>query len=61
MANSDRTGGSMKDAKGDLKKAAGEFLGDRELKREGNADKAEGKVQKAFGKVRDAIRGRDDV
>jgi uncharacterized protein YjbJ (UPF0337 family) len=61
MANSDRTAGSMKDAKGDLKKAAGEFLGDRELKREGNADKAEGKLQKGFGKIRDMFRGRRDV
>jgi uncharacterized protein YjbJ (UPF0337 family) len=59
VANSDTTKGSFKDAKGDLKKAVGEVTGDRQLKDEGNADKAEGKIQKGIGKLRDVVRGKD--
>ncbi len=60
VANSDTTKGSFKDAKGDLKKAVGEVTGDRQLKDEGNADKAEGKIQNLVGGIKDALTGDKD-
>lgn len=47
--------GRMKESKGDIKKAAGEALGDEDLKREGQADETKGKVDKAAGKVQEGI------
>ena len=52
--------GEADEAKGRVKKAAGELTGNKDLKREGDVDKASGKVKKATDKVadkaRDAIR-----
>ena len=39
------------EAKGRIKKAAGELTGNKDLKREGDVDKASGKVKKATDKV----------
>lgn len=52
--------GEGDEAKGRMKKAAGELTDDEELKREGEVDKAEGKVKdftdKAADKARDATK-----
>jgi len=42
------------EAKGRVKKGAGELTGNKDLKREGDVDKASGKVKKASGKVKKA-------
>lgn len=44
------------EAKGRVKKAAGELTGDKDLKREGDIDKASGKVKKGTDKVADKVR-----
>jgi uncharacterized protein YjbJ (UPF0337 family) len=41
------------EAKGRIKKAAGELTGDDELKREGTVDKASGKMKDAVGDMAD--------
>ena len=56
--NEDRLKGSMKEAKGNIKEAAGKALGDEKLKREGQADQVEGKVQNAVGGIKDALKGK---
>jgi uncharacterized protein YjbJ (UPF0337 family) len=52
--------GSVDDAKGRMKEAAGDLTGDEDLKNEGKVDKASGKVKDAVGgtadKVKDALR-----
>jgi uncharacterized protein YjbJ (UPF0337 family) len=53
-----RTEGIGKQAKGAVKEAAGDVLGDAKLKTEGKADKAAGKVQNAVGGVKDAVKGK---
>lgn len=45
--------GTLDDAKGRAKKAAGELTGDQRLKDEGTVDKATGKVKDAVGGVAD--------
>jgi uncharacterized protein YjbJ (UPF0337 family) len=45
--------GTTDEAKGRLKKAAGELTGDEELKDEGRVDKASGKVKGAVGDAAD--------
>ena len=54
--------GAVDNAKGNLKEAAGDLTGDKDLKNEGKVDQAEGKakdaVEGASDKVKDAI-GRD--
>ena len=52
----DRVAGAAKQAKGNLKEAAGKVTGDEKLKAEGKADKVEGKVQNAFGGLKDKAR-----
>jgi len=54
--NEDRMKGSMKEAKGNVKEAAGKATGDEKLKREGQADQVEGKVQNTVGGVKDAVK-----
>ncbi len=54
--DSDRTEGSMKKMRGDLKEGAGNLLGDEKLKREGQSDQAEGKLQNAWGGLKDKAR-----
>ncbi len=52
----DRISGTMDQAKGALKDAAGKVTGDTKLQAEGKADKAAGKVQSAVGGAKDAAR-----
>jgi uncharacterized protein YjbJ (UPF0337 family) len=52
--------GTIDEAKGRLKEAAGDLTGDQELKDEGKVDRATGKVKDAVGdaadKVKDVLR-----
>ncbi len=52
----DRIEGSLTQAKGAVKEAAGKVTGDTKLQAEGTADKAAGKAQNAVGGVKDAAR-----
>ena len=52
----DRMKGSMKEAKGNIKEAAGKALGDEKMKREGQADQVEGKVQNVVGGIKDSVK-----
>jgi uncharacterized protein YjbJ (UPF0337 family) len=45
--------GSIDEAKGRAKEAAGDLTGDRDLKDEGKVDRASGKVKDAVGGVAD--------
>jgi uncharacterized protein YjbJ (UPF0337 family) len=55
--------GTVDEAKGRLKEAAGDLTDDKSLKNEGKVDKASGNVKDAVGgaadKVKDAISGKD--
>jgi uncharacterized protein YjbJ (UPF0337 family) len=51
--------GKTDEAKGRVKKAAGELSGDDELKREGTIDKASGKLKQGVEKAKDAVKGDD--
>lgn len=52
----DRVEGAANKAKGKLKEAAGELVGDEKLKAEGRLDQMRGKVQNAVGSVKDTMR-----
>ena len=52
----DRMKGSLKEAKGNIKEAAGKATGDEKLKREGQSDQVEGKVQNVVGGIKDSIK-----
>lgn len=54
--NKDRIAGIAKQAKGALKEAAGNALGDAKLVAEGKDDQTLGKVQNAIGGVKDALK-----
>jgi uncharacterized protein YjbJ (UPF0337 family) len=54
----DRIKGSVEQAKGSAKEAAGKVLGDKKLETEGTTEKAAGKVQNAIGGLKDAVRGK---
>ena len=56
----DRIKGSAKEAKGNIKEAAGKALGDEKMKREGQADQVEGKVQNVVGGIKDSIKDQQD-
>jgi len=56
----DRIKGVVQQAKGNIKKAVGELMGDAKLKTEGEADKIEGKVRNAVGSAKDAIRQQNE-
>ena len=43
------------DAKGRVKEAAGDLTGDKDLKREGSADRAAGKVKEEADNVKDKV------
>ena len=47
-------------AKGAIKEDAGKVGGDKEMQREGKADKAKGEMHKAAGNVKDAARNTAD-
>ena len=46
------------EGKGKLKKAAGELTDDKDLKREGEADKVGGKLKDGIDKVKDTATGK---
>ena len=48
--------GFAEKTKGVIKEGAGKISGDKEMQREGKADKAKGDVHKAAGDVKDAAR-----
>jgi uncharacterized protein YjbJ (UPF0337 family) len=52
----DRTKGTAKQVKGNVKETAGKVTGDKKLEFEGKTDKAAGSVQKNIGKAKDAAR-----
>ncbi|HEX2016664.1 MAG TPA: CsbD family protein [Solirubrobacteraceae bacterium] len=56
--------GSIDDAKGRLKQAAGDLTGDQDLHNEGKVDRASGsvkdKVDEVGNKLKDAVRGDRD-
>jgi len=52
----DRTEGSAKIAKGNVKEAIGKVTRDAKLQADGKTDKAEGEVQNAIGGVKDVVR-----
>ncbi len=52
----DRVAGVAKEAKGAIKEAVGNVVGDAKLQSDGKADKAAGKVQNALGGVKDSLR-----
>jgi uncharacterized protein YjbJ (UPF0337 family) len=54
--NKDRVEGSIRQAKGSVKSAAGKMVGDSKLEAEGKADKAVGKVQNTIGGIKDSLR-----
>ena len=56
MANEDQAKGKGKDLGGKIKEEAGDLTGDKDLKREGQADQAEGKVQKTFGDAKENLK-----
>jgi uncharacterized protein YjbJ (UPF0337 family) len=45
--------GSMDDAKGRVKEAAGDLSGDEDLKSEGKVDRASGKIKDTVGGIAD--------
>ncbi len=52
----DRVEGSMHQAKGAVKEAAGKVTGDKKTQAEGTTEKAAGKVQNTAGGAKDAVR-----
>ena len=54
----DRIKGTVVQAKGAVKEAAGKVTGDAKLEAEGKADKLAGKVQNAVGGLKDTLRGK---
>jgi uncharacterized protein YjbJ (UPF0337 family) len=52
----DRIEGAAKKAKGSIKLAVGNVMGDAKLQVEGKAEQAEGTIQNAVGSARDAAR-----
>jgi uncharacterized protein YjbJ (UPF0337 family) len=54
----DRIEGVAKQAKGNIKEAAGKVTGDAKLEAEGKSDKVAGKIQNAVGGAKDALRGK---
>ena len=49
--------GTIDDAKGRAKEAAGDLTGDEDLKNEGKVDRASGKVKDAVGGIADKAKG----
>jgi len=56
--NKDTVEGSVTDAGGKLKEAAGNVTGDQKLRTEGVLDQISGKLQRAVGNLRDLFKGR---
>jgi uncharacterized protein YjbJ (UPF0337 family) len=53
--NDDQVKGRIEEAKGEVKKAAGKAVGNRDLETRGRLQKAHGKAQAVFGDLRDKI------
>ena len=51
--------GSMDEAKGRVKEAAGKLTDDDDLQREGKVDRAAGKAKDVVDNVRDKLTGKD--
>jgi uncharacterized protein YjbJ (UPF0337 family) len=51
------SGGTLDDAKGKVKEAAGDLTDDQSLKNEGKVDRAVGKVKDAVEEVADKVKG----
>jgi len=51
---------NMDEAKGRAKEAVGDLTDDKDLQREGKADKATGKIKDAVDDVRDKVTGKDN-
>jgi uncharacterized protein YjbJ (UPF0337 family) len=49
--------GTIDEAKGRAKEAAGDLTGDRDLKDEGKVDRASGKLKNAVGNAADKVKG----
>lgn len=49
--------GTMDDAKGRTKEAAGDLTGDQDLKDEGKVDRASGKLKDAVGGIAEKAKG----
>jgi uncharacterized protein YjbJ (UPF0337 family) len=54
--NKDRIQGSVEQAKGKVKEAAGKAIGDSKLEAEGKTQQFAGKVQNAVGGFKDAVK-----
>jgi uncharacterized protein YjbJ (UPF0337 family) len=54
--NKDQVKGGLEKAKGSVKKAVGEAVGNERLQAEGTADKTSGAVQKKVGDVKEAAK-----
>jgi uncharacterized protein YjbJ (UPF0337 family) len=52
----DRLAGVVKQAKGNIKEAAGKVTGDAKLTSEGKSDIVEGKIQNAVGGIKDSLK-----
>ena len=55
--NKDEMKGKLNDAKGRVKRQAGEWTDNPALQDEGTGDQIKGKAQKAVGKIKDAVSG----
>jgi len=56
----DRIKGSLDQAKGAAKEAAGRVIGDPKLQAEGKVDKLKGQAESAVGSAKDTIRAAQD-
>lgn len=54
--NEDRIKGSLKEAKGNIKEAAGKMVGNRKLQGEGLVDQAKGKTQAGYGDAKEQVK-----
>jgi len=55
MSNEDQRDGKAKDIGGKIKEEAGDALGNKDMKHDGQADQAEGKVQKGYGDAKEGL------
>ena len=58
--NKDQVQGRAKEAKGDVKEAAGKMVGNRKLQGEGLIDQAQGKAQAGLGDAKEKVKNAID-
>jgi uncharacterized protein YjbJ (UPF0337 family) len=58
MVDKDRIEGSATQAKGKIKEAVGNAIGDSKLEAEGKTDQVAGKIHNAVGGLKDTLRGK---